>query len=100
MEIPTEAVRTLSSTEWGALLVLTIAVSSVIVYTLVKYIRQLNQEYATLYDKRLEDVNNLHNKAYESLNKSQDLMAETSQGIEETQRALAEVKRMISEGSD
>lgn len=100
MEMPTEAVSTLSNTEWGALLVLSIVASSVIIYALIKYIRHLNQEYAILYEKRLEDVNSLHNKAHDSLKKSQGLMGETSRGFEEVRHALAEVKRMISERSE
>jgi hypothetical protein len=65
MEVPDEAVRTLSDTTWGAILILTVFVMGAAITYLAYMVRRLNSQLVDVSNKRTQDVKEDAAKAQE-----------------------------------
>lgn len=65
MEVPQEAINTLSDTTWGAIWLITVAVMSTVIVTLSLYARYLNKIIVEISNSRTNDAKEM----FESSNK-------------------------------
>jgi uncharacterized protein HemX len=60
---PSQAVQTLSTTAWGAILVIMAVTLGSVIYMLLRAIRALHKENQDLAANRVSDLNELHDRA-------------------------------------
>jgi hypothetical protein len=95
MEVPTDAVRTLSGTEIGAILVLmTFAFGTVIVF-MARYIRALTKQIADLSEARVRDMWEWGEKAQALLRESLSMVNSATDTIEDQRRKVCELNREV-----
>lgn len=92
MEVPTEAVNTLSDTAWGAIWIITVvSMGSAITYLTV-YIRSLNRMMREIGEKRTQD-------AKDSATESQKLVRELLEAMNKSVRAVDDLGRKVCESN-
>jgi predicted Holliday junction resolvase-like endonuclease len=89
MELPTEAVNTLSDTAWGAIWIITVVVMGSVIASLSFYIRSLNRTIVSISNDRTNDAKEM----YES---SQKLTRESLMTVDKACRAIDDLGGKIT----
>lgn len=100
MEVPTETVKSLSDTAWGAILVLTTTGMSAAIVCMWFYIRSLTKQLTELSEKRVEDVNELHDKSQKVQSEAVEMVNKATRAIEDLQRKVCDSNRESRESMD
>lgn len=92
MEIPQEAVRTLSDTAWGAIWITTVVSMGAAITYLVIYIRTLNKTINSLGEKRTQD-------AKDNAEAAQKLVREALEAVGKATRAVEDLNRTVGDSN-
>jgi hypothetical protein len=85
---PTQAVQTLSTTTWGAILVIMAVALCSVIYMLLRAVRALHKENQDLAQSRVTDLNELHDQA-------QQMARESLEAVKEFVVAIADLKNKV-----
>lgn len=95
MEVPTDAVRTLSGTELGAILVLMTFVFGTVIVFMARYIRSLTKQISDLSEARVKDMHEWGEKAQALLRESLGAVNSATDTIEDQRRKVCELNREV-----
>jgi len=90
---PTQAVQTLSTTHWGAILVIMAFSLGSVIYMLLRAIRGLHKENQDLAQSRVDGLNEMHASA-------QAMVRESIDAVNEVQGTLREMTKKICKLED
>jgi len=93
MEIPHEAVRTLSDTAWGAIWITTVVCMGSAITYLVVYIRSLNRTINSLGEKRTQDAKDNSEAAQRLVREALEAVGKATRAIEELHRTVGDANR-------
>jgi len=96
MQVPTEAVNTLSDTAWGAILILTVFVMGSFLTYLMLQVRTLNRELVKVADKRTEDARSMYEQAQALARESLTVVEKATHTTEGLGYKINEVTRALS----
>lgn len=85
---PTQAVQTLSTTTWGAILVIMAVAFCSVIYMLLRAVRGLHKENQDLAQSRVTDLTGLHEK-------SQAMARESLEAVKEFITAIKDLKHKV-----
>lgn len=95
MEVPTEAVRTLSGTELGAIIVLMCFAFGTVIVLMARYIRALTKQISDLSEARVKDMQEWSEKAQALLRESLSMVNTATDTIEDQRRKVCELNREV-----
>ena len=93
---PSGAVRTLSTTEWGALFIIMAFVCVTTIVLLLKAIRAMHQENQNLAGMRVQDLQEVHSQSQEMAQKSLDALNEASVVIRDLNNKVCKLEDAIT----
>ncbi len=95
MEIPQEAVNTLSDTAWGAILILTVSIMGGFITYLMLYVRSLNRTIVEIGDKRTADAKEMYEGAQKMARESLETVNKACRAIDDLGRKITELTGLI-----
>jgi uncharacterized protein HemX len=97
MELPTEAVNTLSTTTWGAILVLTVSVMMGVIVYLARLVRTLNVQQMQLANARTEDAKQAADKSNEVLDRAVQALVQATSALDTLKSKVCEMRSEFKE---
>lgn len=92
---PTQAIQTLSTTAWGAILIIMAFAFCSVIYMLLRAIRALHKENQDLAQSRVTDLNELHEKARDMARESLDAVREFITAIKDLKHKVCRLEECI-----
>lgn len=96
MELPTQAVNTLSDTAWGAIWVITVACMGTVITTLSLYVRSLNRTILEITDKRTNDAKEMYEASLKLTRESLTTVDKACKSINDLGAKMQNVENAIS----